>query len=257
MFHTRCTTWLGLGDRRPVAGLHLTAESATLVALRDRPLRITALGRQVVFDAAVVNDDDRMTRSLAGDVRSLASQLNLPPGTPAVAAIEPTASAISITHGGSGASTCDAGQRAYERLVEVVTLAGLLLVRVDPVPAALARLARLLGPGPDGAGAEVALRGPCRWSVLTSPDFTEAERRHRPHRPGLWSGPDFGSLQPVTDLPIEVPRNVRSGLLIDRDAVAIGAGLAGFDLDPLITVRPVADRPGAADWTLQRASGGC
>lgn len=244
--------WLGLTAARSTVGLAIGSHEVSMVALHhDRlgRLRLAAIGRQPVYDAAVVDGDVRLVGALADDIAGLAHRLRLRPDTEVVATIEPSTGLLADDdRSGDG---CVVAAAARDRLVELVDRAGLRLQRVDPVPAALARLARSAVPG------VVALRH-AGWTVVTCDGYTEAERGTWPE-PGSTAagtpflvGPDLNGLRPLDPdlLPIEVPARVRVALDLDRDAISVGAALAGAGLLPLPEIRTVAAAP-CDRWTAQ------
>lgn len=246
MSHTM-KDWLGIGRNRAVVGVHLSPSHLSMAVVRPGPVRLTALGRQTIREAAVVNDEVRLAVTLAADLTQMAKTLGLPSGIGVVAAIEPRDGLFQVIDGET-VTPCSVRQAAHDRLVGAIHGAGLRLLRVDPVPAALARLARLADPQ------MVALRGGYRWSVVSGDGYTEAERSDHNDDPRLRLGPDFASMQPLDQPPLKVARSVRSIVDLDRDAVAVGAALAGLDLLPLVEVQPVPEGRGG-DWTMQQVAG--
>ena len=246
MSHTM-KDWLGVGRSKAVAGLHLSPTHLSIAVVRPGPLRLTALGRQTIKEAAVVNDEVRLAVTLTADLTEMVKRLDLPQGIGVVAAIEPKDSTFRVVNGEAGAP-CSVRQAAHDRLVGAIHGAGLRLLRVDPVPAALARLGHLAEPH------MVSLRGGYRWLVVSGDGVTEAERSDHTDDPRLRLGTDLPSVQPFERPPLKVARSVRSTVDLDRDAVAIGAALAGLDVLPLVDVQPVPDGRGG-DWTMQQVAG--
>ena len=238
----RCVDWLGFGSRGPVVGLHLTVDQLRVAAVRP-PGRLVAIGR-----AAVPIEPGADPAIAIANVRELANRLRLAPGTPAVAAIEPATTALRFGNGtgaghrhtGADVPSCHAGQPALDQAAVVASMAGLDLVHVDVVPAALARLASLGPLGPHG----VVVRASPPWWVRAGPHYTEAVYDgSSPERPSgrcqFGIGPDANSLQWLDQWPgIDVPAPLVDLLDAGRDAVAVGAALAAFELPPLITVQP-------------------
>lgn len=239
--------WLGVGRNKAVVGLHLSQSHLSLAVVRPGPLRLTALGRHTIQEAAVVNDEVRLAVTLAADLAQMVERLGLPRGVGVVAAIEPRDATFQALDGETS-TPCPVRQVAHDRLVGAIHGAGLKLLRVDPVPAALARLARLAQPQ------AAALRGGYRWTVVSGDGFTEAERSTHNDDARLRLGFDLASVQPFEQPPLKVARNVRSIVDLDRDAVAIGAALAGLDMLPLVDVQPVAEGRGG-DWAMQQVAG--
>jgi hypothetical protein len=256
MILDRYLAWLGFRAPGPVVGVHLTADLVTLAAVRSDPFRLVAIGSRVVAEAAVAGDDVRLVRAVADVVQELASRLRLPPGTPAVAAIEPSTGSLSFGDGPGEEPYCPVSQRICDQTMDVVMLAGLELVRVDPVPAALARIGRLAGAGSHG---QVVVRASSPWSVRCGPGRVEAVRDRRwaarqhlaPGKLGFGADPD--SICWVDALPgVTTPRRLRSAVDTGRDAVAVGAALAGLGLPPLLAVLPQPE-PVEPSWGFERA----
>ncbi len=246
MSHTM-KDWLGIGRSKAVVGLHLSPSHLSMAVVRPDPLRLTALGRQAIKEAAVVNDEIRLAVTMSTDLAQMVKTLGLPSGIGVVAAIEPRDDLFQA-YDGDADTMCPVRQAAHDRLVGAIHGAGLRLLRVDPVPAALARLARLAEPQ------MVALRGGHRWLVVSGDGHTEAERSPHNDDSRIRLGADLASVQPFEQPPLKVARSVRPILDLDRDAVAIGAALAGLDLLPLIGVQPVPEGRGG-DWTMQQVAG--
>lgn len=281
--------WLGIRAPLPVAGLHITSEYMTLVAARRRPLRLIAIGRWPIPDAAVVGDEIRLVKPLAGGLKKLVEETRLAPGSLTVAAVEPIAGAVTIWDDGPEVLAYNVAQATYAKVCEVVDRAGLGLIRVDIVPAALARLGRKVG------APSIASLPPTYWSVVTTEDgFIDATRsdpgwgdpgsgRTRPDHGlpgpggsdrrnlavGFPGGADVGPggdepdrtpaellarakpTTPVVDLAgIHVPKRLREVIDPARDAVAIGAALGAYDHPPIVSTQPVAAAVGP-DWTVQ------
>ncbi len=241
--------WLGLAGHTTVAGLHVDGDRLSLVAVRPGPVRVVAVARRPVTDAAVVDGEIRVVPRVAVAVREMVAGLKLPPDLGLVAAIEPAEDRVTALDDG-GEAVVTVRRAAQDRLRDTVHRAGLRLLGIDPAPLALARVARLAGPDP------AAVQGAFRWSVLTGTAYTEAERSDRPRRVRLGVGPDLTTLRPlaVDDLPIEVPRRLRPLLDLDRDAIALGAALAACNLPPVVDVRPAVEAA-AHDWALQPVGG--
>ncbi len=243
----RITDWLGMERNTAVAGLHVGPSHLSLAVVRPGPARLTALGRRPMQEAAVVDDEVRLALTLAGDLSALVSELRLPTGIGVVAAIEPRDPVFRVADGET-MSPCPVRQSAHDRLVGAIHGAGLKLLRLDPVPAALARLARLAEPS------MAAASGAYRWSLLTADGYTDAERSDQADDPRLRLGPDLSSLHPLERTIVPAPRRLRSIVDLDRDAVAIGAALAAANLLPLVEVQPVPEGRGG-DWTMQQVAG--
>lgn len=258
MIFDPCLEWLGFRTRRPVAGLHVTAHHLTLVALRPHPLRLVVVARGSVPEAAVVDGDIRLERPLMELARLLVERSHLASGTPTVAVIEPRSDTLSVAVDGPGEATCEATGWAHDRIVDVVTGAGLTVWGVDTVPAALARLALL--DGVDARAGETA--PPARsdshgWEVVVAGARLEAKRSTGAPGPQA-KGSATRPTEWDTGHPLTVPQlsgikmSPRLRPLVDPalDAVAIGGALAALDRHPRIGTRPVATASDA-DWTVQ------
>ena len=240
-------SWLGFRTRRPVVGMHVTTTDITIVALRRRPLRLVAIGRRTVPDAAVVGGEIRLVEPLAAELRTLVANVRIESGSPTVAVIEPLADTVSITTDRSVGAACDVADRTYQGIAEVVTGAGLSLRGVEAVPVALARLGRRAG------APAVALDGPNGWTAALDPDRLRARRAaHHEARPTLRLGMAPEVATAVAELPgIAVPSALRPLVDPGRDAVAIGGALAAFGDEPHVIARPAAVAVGSG-WTVQR-----
>jgi hypothetical protein len=232
--------WLGLARRDPVLGLHLSAQHLTLAAVRPDPVRLVAVGREIVYDVAAEDDDIRLVTHLAEVVRHLTTSLRLPAGLATVATIDPAGDVLDLRLGSGRSAGCPAPRRSYDRVVETVNRAGLQLVRVDPVPVSLARLARRV------AGSPVAAARHDLWQVTTAEGRLQAERLGQAASPGLLVGPNLAGLQAVkAPSTIGVPRALDAVLDLGHDAPAIGAALAAAGIGPLVPVTPQTARVGA------------
>lgn len=234
--------WLGWPKATTVVGLHACSTHLSMVALRLDPTRIVAVGRQPVDGAA--DPEVRPAMALANDIAALGRLLRLPPDADVVVTIEPTAPTF-VAIDDQGPTACPVHQQTHARLTAAVQRSGFGLLRLDPMPAALARLARLVQPG------AAALRGANRWSIMTGADYTEGERSASRDGSGVGVGPDLGSITPlgVDRLPLPVPRRLRAAIDLDRDGAALGAALAGVGLGPLVEVVPTGG--GGRDWVVQ------
>lgn len=220
--------WLGIGRGDVVAGVDIGPNSISMAVVRADPLRLTAVGRRSIFDVRELADEAELALTLAVDLASLADDLRLPSGTPVVVAIEPKDSTILAFDDQNRA--CPVNQADFGRIQSAMQRAELDLARIDLVPSALARLARLAVP-------EIAVvRGAYHWKIMTGLGYTEAGRSID-DGPRLCFGPDPASALPVTGLPLDVPKELASVVDPDRDAVAIGAALAAFDMPPLVSIR--------------------
>lgn len=239
--------WLGWSTATTVVGLHVCPTHLSMVALRLDPVRIVGVGRQLVYDAAVVDDEVRLTMTLANETAALGRALRVPEDTGVVVTVEPTAPTF-VAIDDQGPTACPVRQQSYDRLTGAVQRSGFRLLGVDPVPAALARLARVVHPG------TAALRGGFRWSIVTGADYTEGERSAGSDGPRLGVGPDLGSITPldIDRLPLSIPRRLRAAIDLDRDGAALGAALAALGLAPQVEVVPTAG--GGRDWVVQPVS---
>ena len=250
-------TWLGLRVTRPVAGLHITSTHLTLAALRPQPIRLVALGRLAIPHGAVADDEIRNVEQLVTGLGRLAAATRVHPGTPTAAAIEPAVASIAAAPIGAdrlSPTTCAVRDSDAERITQVVTGAGLDLVGLEIVPAALARI------GLQVDTPTVGLRSPTGWSVTASPDHLTAERVDVDRRPAvvltgrstaLHLGPDLADTSPLTDIPgIAVPDDLDQLVDPGHDAVALGAALAALGGAPLISAETMAT---STARTAQRA----
>ncbi len=226
---------LRLRPSQAVAGLHITSEHITLVALRDRPLRLVAIGRSPIDGAAVVDDQIRLVKKVGADLQRLAERLRLKPDTPTIAAVEPLANSLTLWDDGPGVLTYGVAESTFERIGRVLDSADLLLTRIDIVPAALARLGRQVGVE------VIAGRAPNGWSVVAEHGFTDAERSDY----GMPSAPPLDRLDGIA-----IPARLRNVVDPAGDAAAIGAALAGFGVAPIVPTEPAQEVTGP-DWTVQ------
>lgn len=77
----RMRQWLGWPSGGLVAAVHLDARAATLVAMRDRPLRVVASGATSLEPGDVRDDGIRLVGAVAQRVDQLREDLQLPRGT--------------------------------------------------------------------------------------------------------------------------------------------------------------------------------
>lgn len=241
----RIGDWLGLSKAGKSVGLHIGSSCISMMLLRSDPLRIVALGRKPLLGEAVIHSDVRLSRTLGTELAELAEQLRVPDGTGVVVAVEPVESVL-LTLDDADGGVCTVRRQSHDRLLGAIQRSGLRLVSVDAVPAALARIGRLVSPD------FVAVRGAYDWSVVATPGHAEAERSTLGAGPRLCVGSDLTSASPLLldSLPIRVPTRLKSAVDLDCDAVALGAALAGFNLPPLVEVRPVVEHAGN-DWAIQ------
>ncbi len=227
--------WLGFRDQTVSVGVHITSDNITLVALKARPLRLVAVGRASVRDAAVIGNEIRLAAPVSEALAALVTEARIAPGSLTIAAVEPLANSFTIWERGQEALTYNVVESTYSRIGQVCESAGLPLARVDLVPAAMARLGRVAGVG------TVAGRAPNGWTVRTEDGFTDAVRSDH----GAPAGAPLSTLGSI-----RVPR--RFGHLIDpaADAAAIGAALAGFSHEPIVSTQPVSEAVGP-DWVVQ------
>ncbi len=240
--------WLGFRPRRPVLGLHVTSTHVIVVAVRRWPLRVVAIARRAVPDAAVVDGDIRLVEPLAASLQLMTERARISPGTPTVAVIEPLTDTISIGLNGPSGPSCDVADRHYQRMVEVITGAGLRVLGIDVVPVALARLGFRVG------APAVALNGPSGWAATLTPDRLHGHRLTSPGgRPTLALGTAVETANAVGDIPgVQLPDALRPLIDPGRDAPAIGAALAAFGQGPRVVARP-AEVPVGSGWTVQSA----
>lgn len=231
----RILNWLYPETTPLVLGAHFGEHHISIVALRSAPVRLVAVGRQIDFDDAVINDEIRLTVALAADVAELCQRLRVPPGTPTVVAVEPARSQVQLVDSPVDADRIPVPLVLVDRVAEVVAKAGLDLIAIDPVPVALARIGR-------GFGESCLVVHPeSRWEVFTGPDFLDGRRRppgsdetSRSLGGGLLAGIDGEHPRPVEILPgVEVPDDLAGVIDIGRDAVALSAALAGLGRPPL------------------------
>ncbi len=232
--------WLGLAKPTVVAGLHITPSVMTLVALQGEPdnlgrATLISLGRESIPEGVIVGTEIRSVEPLAAALRQLMGETRIERGTPLVVTIEPLDPTTTIAEEWEDGESCHrVSQAEHDRIVGLVAAAGLDLVRVDIVPAALARFARQMGP------TEVALRAPVGWSVVTNPFYTDAERVCGRMTSTLNTGTDLADTTPLTSLVgVDVPDPLQPVVDPGLDAVAVGAAMAGFGLRPLVSVNPV------------------
>lgn len=232
--------WLGLAKPTVVAGLHIAPSVMTLVALRGEPgglgsATLISLGRESIPEGVIVGTEIRSVEPLTVALRELMTDTRIERGTPLVVTIEPLDPTTTIAEEWEDGESCHrVSQAEHDRTVGLAASVGLDLVRVDIVPAALARFARQMGP------TEVALRAPVGWSVVTNPFYTDAERVCGRVLSTLNTGTDLADTTPLTSLVgVEVPEPLQPVVDPGLDAVAVGAAMAGFGLRPLVTVNPV------------------
>ncbi len=238
--------WLGFRTRRPVAGLHITSSHLVLVALRRRPLRLVAVGRRAVTEAAVVDGDIRLVAPLVATLRLLIAETRIAPGTPTAVVVDPLAGSTLIDIGVSAPAACDVSSRTHDRIHEVVAGAGLTVRTVDVLPAALARLGGLLG------APAVALDADEGWTTSVVDGRLDSRRIvGGPTQPALRMGRDLGSTVTVVELPgIGVPDPLQPAFDPGRDGVAVGGVLSLLGYGPRIPARPAAV-PVGSGWTVQ------
>ena len=233
----RVATWLGLATPPTVIGLHLGAERVVVAALRPEPVQLLALARELVFDAAIVDDDVRLVSSMATEVAQILASLRLRAPLPTVVVVEPPADTVALQppdDGGRPRFDIDAGR--YRRAREVVERAGLDLVAVDIVPVALGRLGLAAGHG------DAVVRSG-RWTVTVSAHGLHGSRAGLATTSSRPAGPGVDPLAGV-----RIPPALRADVDPAVDAGAIGAALAAFGWQPLVQIEPVATDPGR--WTV-------
>lgn len=241
--------WFGIaGYSEPVVGIGVADTTLTMVAMRPNPLRITAVVRTRVSDAAVVNGDIRLPQRLATELQAGRVQMRLPSGTPAVIALEPHGDQLAIALGADFGPEpeVEVSGNQYDRCTSVVASAGFRPERVDVIPAALARLGLIEHP------LHAVVRDAGGWQVAVSGDGLQASLVERLPVPELRLGPGRAKPDPVRRLAhIGIAKQLDPVVDPALDGVAIGAALGALRRRPLVAAVPAAVSSAAA-WMVQR-----
>ncbi len=244
MLPARLLDWLGFRRGRSAIGVSLTDEVLTVVVVRTSPLRLVALGREVV-------DPTRAGEAVAAGLRRCLEAFAVDWAQPAVVIVEPSVMSLDLGATTTGpVAPCPVDRRVLDRAVALLAEAGLRNVQADPAPAALLRLVELVAPGAAG----IVATG--RWLVARDTDRRWAEAVSG-DAPGPAAGADrLGSLTDAVGRELRPPRRAKRLLELDRDGLAIGAALAGLGVEPRVEIRvdeapSVAEgrnRPSSAQW---------
>lgn len=241
-------SWLGLtGLSEPAVGIGLTDDAIAMVAVRPNPIRVTAIVRGAVPEAAVVGGEIRLPQLVTRELDAGRRRMHLPAGTAAGIAIEPAAAQFAVTIGGGGAgSEVEVAGGHFDRSISVVAGAGFRAARIDVVPVALARLAMMELPG------EAVARNADGWQVSVSGDVIRAMVGDPLPGPELRLGPGRSRPAPIRRLErVEVAKQLDPVIDPGLDGVAIGAAMGALGLAPIVTPVPAATSASAA-WMVQR-----
>ncbi len=241
-------SWLGLtGLSEPAVGIGLTDDSIAMVAIRPDPVRVTAIVRGAVPDAAVVGGEIRLPQLVTRELDAGRRRMHLPAGTAAGIAIEPATRQFAVTLGNGGAGTeVEVAGGHFDRSVSVLAGAGFRAARIDVVPVALARLAMAELPG------EAVARSADGWQISVSGDVIRVMGGDPLPGPELRLGPGRSRPAPIRRLErIEVAKQLDPVLDPALDGIAIGAAMGVLGMTPIVTPVPAATSSSAA-WMVQQ-----
>lgn len=240
----RTVHWLGWHGGSPSTAVVFADDAVWMLALRDRPLRVTACGAVPLSVGTVRNGEIRLVGLAADALRTLHEFLRLPVGSPLTLVVEPLDASVEPDDDRIVALV---DQRQIEALAACAEEVESSAVRFDAVPAAIARLARRLRTTPDDT---VAVSG-AGWTAVTSRSISEVTR-HGTRTEAVAVGTGPASLIPISN---PEPVRVASGVdLTGPWQLLLGAALAHFDTGPTTLVER-REQPSAHGWAAERIAG--
>jgi hypothetical protein len=221
--------WLGLSRGPATAGLAITDSQVSMVVVRTRPLRVTAIGRRCLPPGPVVDREVRVPGPVARVVAELVADLGIGSDVAVTLAIDPPGDRFEW---GPGREATPLAEPVHDRVVAVATQAQLRLAGVEPLPMCLLRPA--LAGWPEAA----VVAGPSGWALLWGGGHAEGERRTDLN--GRFRvGGDFASLRTPDSPPVRTMGATAAVFDADLDVVALGAALGGQGIGPPAGFDPV------------------
>lgn len=232
----RCRRWLGWTRDVPTIAIGVDDDVATVLCLRRQSV-ITASGRSILPPGTARDGRVRAAGPAVEALSRLRTELDLPGNGRVVLLIQPRSAEVT---GEIVRASVDAEEvSARARLIEA---AGFATPTLDPVPAAVARLAEA-GPGPVYAEA-------AGWRIFRDSDHLEIEPSDRVVADAI-IGPSPVERRPLTEPgPVAVDRGV---VLAQGWSLLLGAALAGTERAPIGRIDEVAPAP-VGGWTIERVT---
>ncbi len=241
LWFARARQWLGWTNRQPAIAVSLHEDAVWMLALRDRPFRITACGSVPLSIGTVRHGKLRLVGLAADATRSLATHLHLRSDWPVIAVVAP-----STAFADPNTDTVHASLDSYQ--VDAVTRllkeAGFSNSHLDPVPAAIARAGRMLS-GPAGFAAGSG------WLTGWADEVSEATPSG-----SVWDSLAVGS-SPTSLMPVSssAPVGVAQSVKLDGPwPLLLGAALSKFEHGPDSEVLGVAP-PAVHGWAAEPIGG--
>lgn len=230
----RFRRWLGWTRDVPTIGVSLDDDEVRVLCLRRRSV-VTACGRASLPTGTARSGRIRVAGPAADGLGALRSRLRLPTASRVVMLVQPRS--VEVVSG-TVVARLEAEEIGIRR--RVARAAGFDDIAIDPVPAAVERLA---GRGPQPRYAEGA-----GWRTYRDGEHLEIEPSDR-NLDDVTLGPSPAERTPLRRLdPITVDRGVQ---LIEPSALLLGATLADAPGLTPVRIDELAAGAGGA-WTIER-----
>ena len=263
--------WLGWDRSTPSVAAIFSDDAVFLLAVRNRPLRVTACGWMPLPAGAVRNGEVRLVGLAADALARTWTHLALPETAPLTVVFEPATAdvdferTLDVDQFVRGNPHIEANQelsdpdtivakvdkRQLETMTRCTEQAGRSNVYFDPIPAAGARLARVQRDMGQFGSAAVYTEGGGWLSVSLDATFEVVARGSR--FDPISSGDSPGTLTPISQPdPIEVSSRVA---LDGPWQLLVGAALAEFGYGPDARIQ-TTEAVSTIGWAVEQLVGG-